>query len=119
MEKVPGTTSDQFSSFVFETCAKLPAPAAGGQVRTLMWDNLNSHKTAQVANTVARAGHTVVARPPYRAVDAPVEYVIGLIQKKVHANMYAITSEADLVAHVTAAVSNIGNLNAFFVHCGY
>ena len=71
-EKVAGTSVETFDSFVNTIVQQLPA---AGPRRTFMWDNLTAHHSARVFNTVTRAGHRVLPRPPYRPVDGPIEYV--------------------------------------------
>ena len=47
--------------------------------RTLIHDNLTSHKAPEVYEAVRERGHRVVCRPPYRPQDGPVEYVINQV----------------------------------------
>jgi transposase len=47
--------------------------------RTLIHDNLTSHRSPEVYKAVRERGHSVVCRPPYRPQDGPVEYSINQV----------------------------------------
>ena len=63
MLDVAGTSTAMFHSFVSRVLSRLPA--GGPATRTFLWDNLTSHKSAVIFNTVTAAGHRCTPRPPY------------------------------------------------------
>eukprot|EP00035_Acanthoeca_spectabilis_P017079 m.356846 g.356846 ORF g.356846 m.356846 type:complete len:218 (+) comp16607_c0_seq17:470-1123(+) len=64
MLDVAGTSTAMFLSFVSRVLSRLPV--GGPATRTFLWDNLTSHKSAVVFNTVTAAGHL---RPHRRHVE--------------------------------------------------
>jgi len=120
--KVTGTTVGIFDQFIGSIVASLPDPLAlvnPGPQRTFLWDNLTSHHAPQVFNTVTLAGHRVLARPPYRPVDGPIEYVFNQLQQELSHRIHHIPNEAAFVQEVHAIVTNLGGFDATFQHCGY
>ena len=108
--------SEKFSAFledeVFPHC---------GPARTLMWDNLAAHLTAQVLAVVAHGGHRALPRPPYSPDLAPIEYIFGLIQARLKKYQFSL-NEGNLRQYLRAAIQlavTPANVAAIFDHCGY
>ncbi len=99
----------------------LPSPHGPipGPVRTFLWDNLTSHHSPVVVNSVYAAGHRIVPRPPYRPCDGPIEYVFNQLEQRLKDKLYVIRSDVDLVHWVNIIVMNLSGFDATFVHCGY
>ena len=69
---IAGTSAEAYCTFiehVLETYDAINDPA---QCRTLIHDNLSSHKAPVVYEAVRDRGHRVVCCPPYRPQDGPV-----------------------------------------------
>lgn len=116
-KKMAGTSADEFNSFIRDdVLVNLPP---GGPRRTFMWDNLSSHLSTTVHNTVTFAGHRVLRRPPYRPSDGPIEYVFNQVQIQLTRRMYDIKNDNDLKRVMTSILSNLRGIEATFVHCGY
>ncbi len=111
-----GTSSENFSLFLEEQVF----PQLG-QVRrrTLMWDNLRSHMTAQVSNVVHNSIHRMLPRPPYRPQDGPVEYANNQLLTMMREECYKISSCDELEAAMPRLVGQISNMSATFEMCGY
>ena len=121
--KVPGTTVEIFNSFIANdilTTHGLVPGSPAFQRRVLMWDNLRAHHSPIVYNTVTFAGHDVLARPPYRPCDGPIEYVFNHLQMELTHRIYSIADEASFVNAVMNIITNLGpGFDACFQHCGY
>jgi hypothetical protein len=123
-KKEAGTTTAVFNAHVRRVAVSLPDPLSvppAGPSRTFMWDNLNSHLSAVVTNTVYAAGHTIMTRAPYRPCDGPIEYVFNQLQQELTKRLYLVKNDADLVREVTNIVMNItaAAIDNTFRHCGY
>ena len=79
VDPVPGTTSEDFDDFLKEICEDLlhfPPPGQEHERRVFLWDNLGSHTSPIIHQTVeADYGHIIKRRPAYRPADGPIEYV--------------------------------------------
>ena len=76
---VAGTSAEAYCTFiehVLKTYNTINDPA---QRRTLIHDNLSSHKAPEVYEAVRDRGHRVVFRPPYQPHDGPIEFAINQI----------------------------------------
>jgi len=125
-KKVAGTTAVVLDALIRRVMGSLPSPLVApghygpaGQQRVFLWDNLTSHHSVLVMNSVYAAGHRVVARPPYRPCDGPIEYLFNQLQRELTACPYKIKNDADLQREVSRIVMNLGGFNATFAHCGY
>jgi transposase len=84
-----------------------------------MWDNLKSHTVPAIVNEVHNAGHRFVNRPPYRPVDAPIEYFFNQLGMKLHKRMYSVHATGSFVHAVIQSIAEIDGLNEMFIHGGY
>ncbi len=72
----PGTSVMAYCAFVEHVLNTYDAIANLALHRTLIHDNLTSHKAPEVYEAVKERGHRVVCHTPYRPQDGPVEYAI-------------------------------------------
>ena len=130
-----GTTADTFNTFVRMIMASIEA-RTGDQItrglqnaveqdRVFLWDNLKSHLTPLIANTLyAHNGPSCffqsVPRPPYQPKYGPIEYkicdIVAALKKQSHTQSWTTD---DLEHEVYAAFAGIGGFDATFDHCGY
>lgn len=115
------TDATRFRAFLLDMMAQpqMPAPAAGGQQRTIMWDNLSAHHVPMVHNAVLLAGHRVLARPPYRPVDGPIEYAFQTMEMELTKRRHLVHNLADLRREIFNVVAAMNGFDRYFIHCGY
>lgn len=109
MSRDAGTTVESFDSFVFSIVSTLPAAPQC----TLLWDNLRSHHSVEVANTVRVSGHRILARPPYRPADGPVEYVIHTVEAELSNRIHHVSNDQDLYNEVHSIVTGLAQWREF------
>ena len=121
IKEVAGTSSEEFNDFVHGRILTGPRAIAAHPQCTFLWDNLSSHHSVLVVNSVYGAGHRILPRPPYRPVDGPVEYVIHTIEEKLKKRTRYITDDASLYQQIRAVVANfdIASIDRYFANCGY
>ena len=74
-------------------------------------DNLNVHKNPAVVNLVLNAGHRLVFRAPYYAVDGAIEYVFNTIHTGL-LSYYNTVSTMDELSNAAALI--FGNIRTFY-----
>ena len=117
---VAGTTIARYNAFLQQLFAMIPQIGAANFVqRYVMHDNLRSHLTVRITNTIHAAGHRVVPRPPYRPCDAPCEFAFNTLQCELDQRAQFINTAADLAREVGNILQGLGPMDAYFVHCGY
>jgi transposase len=123
-----GTTSEIFSANVDLVLQSLEASNRPvDQHRVLLWDNLRSHLTNQVHQTVyARPSPNwfeFVARPPYMPKYGPSEYAFAELGHRLRQNCQNDWTYATLRQEVNqilgATIGRGGSFDALFQHCGY
>ena len=121
MEKVAGTDALAFDDFLTNNILTGPRQIPALPRCTFLWDNLRSHHSAFVVNSVQNAGHRILPRPPYRPMDGPVEYVIHTIEQELSMRIHAITDDGSLCTAVRNIVTGLANdsIGRYFTHCGY
>jgi hypothetical protein len=116
----PGTSAMAYRLFVEHVLDTYDALAIPALRRTLIHDNLSSHKAPEVYEAVQEHGHSVVCRPPYRSQDGPVEYatnqVCGRLEKR-WSEVHDLESMQTVVEEIID--NDINNMDKTFVHCGY
>jgi hypothetical protein len=116
----PGTSAVAYRLFVEHVLNTYDALANPALRRTLIHDNLASHKAPEVYEAVRERGHRVVCRPPYRPQDGPVEYAInqvcGRLEKR-WSEVHDLDSMKTVVEEIID--KDIHNMDETFVHCGY
>jgi transposase len=115
-----GTSAMAYRLFVEHVLNTYDAVANPALQRTLIHDNLSSHRAPEVYEAVRERGHRVVCRPPYRPQDGPVEYAINQVCVQLNKRW---TEARDLESMRTVVEdiieNNINNVDETFLHCGY
>lgn len=117
----PGTTASAYRAFLEQK--PLATYNAAVEQRTIIHDNLTSHKSAQVYEAVRQSGHRVVPRPPYRPQDGPIEYAINQVMTKL-ANRWSEIPEDATPAQMRVVLESIidggiTGMDQLFLNCGY
>ena len=90
--------------------------------RIFMWDNLNSHLTALISQTVeVRNGPCVfssINRPPYQPKHGPIEYAICELVTNIADHAEPAWTTRDLETAISDAAGRIGPFNNTFERCG-
>lgn len=87
----PGTSAEAYRAFLVQK--PLATYDSAVEQRTIIHDNLTSHKSPIVCEAIRLSGHRVVPRPPYRPQDGPVEKVINQITTQLAARWSEIGRE--------------------------
>jgi len=90
--------------------------------RTLMHDNLSSHKSDVVVYSVYKRHHRVICRPPYRPHEAPIEYVFDQLACEIRKRWARINTFPKLVKqihNILASRDGLGGWDKLFKVCGY
>jgi transposase len=123
-----GTNSTIFSEKVDLVLQSLEASNRPvDQHRVFLWDNLRSHLTNQVCQTVyARPSpnwFAFVARPPYMPKYGPSEYAFAELGYRLRQNCQDDWTYATLRQEVNQilgpTIGRGGSFDALFQHCGY
>ena len=117
----PGTSAEAYTSFLEQK--PLASYNAAIEQRTIIHDNLTSHKSPMVYEAVRRSGHRVVPRPPYRPQDGPVEYAINQVLIEL-ANRWSEVDEDTTPGQFRVLLEDIidggiKGLDDLFQKCGY
>ena len=105
-----------------EYLTQLVYPYIIGQQRVHMWDNLRAHMTVPVRMSVAAAGHTWLARPPYTPKWGPIEFVFGVVENHLRKFQFQNVNDQNFPQFISAAIQRATNPASFdniFIHCGY
>jgi hypothetical protein len=114
-----GTSAEVYAAFVERvlTACNITNP---GVRRTVIHDNLTSHRAPEVYEAVRLAGHRVVCQPPYRPQDRPVEYAINQVCQRLVQRWSEIQDLATMQLVLEQIIDNdINNMKDTFLHCGY
>lgn len=111
------TTTERYRGFVCNTVIGSFGP--NEPQRTLMHDNLSSHKSDAVVNDVYMAGHRISPRPPYQPHIAPVEYAIDQIACMIRQACFNIDTINILVQKIPEFAARLSGLDRLFAKCGY
>ena len=94
--------------------------------RTLIWDNLQSHRTAYVTNLIqdqaSPNNFRLVDRPPYRPKMAPIEYCFCEIAVRLSLRCrsdWTIQTLRHELKDICSMVGRGGKFANIFVHYGY
>jgi hypothetical protein len=74
-----GTSAMAYCAFVGHVLNTYNAIENPALCRTLIHDNLTSHRVPEVCEAEREHGHHVGCHPPYRPQDGPVEYAINQV----------------------------------------
>ena len=96
-------------------------PGIPQEVRVFLWDNLSSHSTPLIHNSVARrqAGHRINPRPPYRPWMALIEYVFYQLADRLRQRVFRINKTVDLIHEIHEIIPTLSGFDATFEHCKY
>lgn len=116
----PGTSAEAYRIFVEHVLDTYNVAKNPALRRTLIHDNLTSHRAPEVYEAIRERGHRVVCRPPYRPQDGPVEYAIN----QVCLNLTKRWSEVNDLETMQTVIeeiidNNITGIDETFFHCGY
>lgn len=118
-----------FAEFVDYVCSDIevnPVPGNFDSEKYLLWDNLSAHgtglvtATAELRPTRPQQSFTIVPRPPYRPMFAPVEYIFCEIASRLAGMVKKEWTLIDLRDGIVTCLIEIGRdcrLNRTFRHC--
>ena len=112
-----GTTAIDFNNFVESICVATALAPVTPQL-CFTWDNLSSHHSPLVANTVHGHGHLSVPRAPYHPWDGAIEYIFNRIDQGLQTLLHLIHSEADLYHYIRLIFGSLDHFDETFTHVG-
>jgi hypothetical protein len=127
--QVAGTSAIDFSAFCNTVCTSIethPAPGDVDHDRVFLWDNLRSHYSALVAQTVEGRPTAnifrIVPRPPYQPKYGPIEYIFcelsAELQRRVQPDWNSQIMTAEIL-QISRELGCLGKFDNTFDHCGY
>ena len=119
-----GTTTLDFNDFLRSMCVDImqnhPEGMVGNDSRVFLWDNLTSHCSPIIHQTVeGEFGHLIVRRPPYKPSDAPIEYIFCSLVCALQTRTFHINNMPELINAIQLVVTNLNGFNATFNKLGY
>jgi hypothetical protein len=112
-----GTTTEVYKDYLrHDLFDRMPA---NEPMRTILHDNLTSHKSPEVVYLIHRRGHRVVCRAPYRPHDGPIEWAFDMLACEIRSRWDRIDSERDLIANVNDVIPTLSGFDDLFAKCGY
>ena len=126
IRRVAGTDADAFADFCDGMCGAIEGhmhiPGTDDH-RVILWDNLRSHMTPIVYQTIeARDGPTrfsILPRPAYQPKYGPIEYKICDLLLHMQYNTDGEMSLDEMEHAINISAAAIGPFNSTFDHCGY
>ena len=129
IREATGTNAVDFARFSDKVLTELetrPAPNDLDDDRCLMYDNLSSHLTPIVAQTIegrpTQNRFYSVPRPPYQPKYGPIEYIFGQIGAALEKRVQPHWKLPDLktaLQDICNSIGRNGGFNNTFDHCGY
>lgn len=125
-----GTTAFEFADFCNEVCTDIETNPAGDvdRDRVFLWDNLSSHLSPIVIQTVEgrptrpHNRFRIVQRPPYRPWLGPIEVIFCELAceliRRIQDDWDLNTLEQE-IRNVLSTIGRDGKFNKTFAHCGY
>ena len=113
-----GTTIEIYAEFIEEILEDLQTRHPGRSF-CFTKDNLNTHKNPMIEAMILGAGHKIVYRAPYYAVDGAIEYVFNTMQSLVQTFHYDIDNLDDLEQKIQDIVASFQSFREYFVHVGF
>ena len=119
-----GTTTLDFNNFLVFICEDLqnnrPAGVDGDERRVFLWDNLSSHCSPIIHQTVeGEYGHRIIRRPPYKPSDAPIEYIFCQLVCELQSRTFQCNNLMDLIHAIQVVVTNLNGFDNTFNKLGY
>ena len=120
----PGTNTLDFNDFLISVCEDIqnnhPVGMIGNNSRVFLWDNLRSHCTPLIHQTVeAEYGHMIIRRPPYKPSDAPIEYIFCTLICELQSRTFDMNNLNELIHSIQLVVTNLSGFNNTFNKLGY
>jgi hypothetical protein len=120
-----GTDQEAFSDFVDEVLSTFETSNLPNDMdRVLMWDNLKSHLTGLVYNTVygrpSANQFRIVPRPPYQPKYGPTEYHFAELSAELQHRVQPEWKNNDLRREIDSIMSQLGkdgNAHRTFSYC--
>lgn len=123
-----GTTQEIFAECVDNVITSLEGSGnANDKNRVFLWDNLRSHLTDLVYNTVylrddPASSFDITPRPPYMPKYGPTEYIFAelaaRLQQRCQPDWTFLTLKTQ-IEEVLSVIGRNGHLNNTFAHCTY
>ena len=119
-----GTGTIDFNDFLRSVCQNIqdqhPGEMVGNHSRVFLWDNLSSHCSPIIHQTVeGEFGHQIVRRPPYKPSDAPIEYFFCSLICDLKNRTFHTNNLNELVHAIQVSVTNLKGFNNTFNKLGY
>jgi transposase len=116
----------EFCEYMLTDIETNPTPNGNDNDRLLMWDNLGSHLTLLVYQTVQGRPTAnvfeIVRRPPYQPKYGPIEYIFcergDQLRKNSQEDWTHLTLKNE-IENILSAIGRDGKFDHTFVHCGY
>jgi transposase len=116
----PGTSAEAYCIFVEHVLDTYNVAKNPALRRTLIHDNLTSHRAPEVYEAIRERGHCVVCRPPYRPQDGPVEYAINQVCLNLTKRWSEVNDLETMQTVIEEIIDNkITGIDETFLHCGY
>ena len=119
-----GTSTIDFTDFLRSVCTNLqeyhPEGMIGNRSRVFLWDNLSSHCSPVIHQTVeGEFDHLIVRRPPYKPSDAPIEYIFCSLICDLQTKTFETNNLVELIHAIQVSVTNLRGFNNTFEKLGY
>ena len=126
VRRLQGTDSVSFASFIDTLCTSIETtdhiPGTDDH-RVFLWDNLSSHTSPIVSQTVeSRTGPTrfsILPRPSYQPKYGPIEYKICDLIEDMRAKVQGEITLDPMEQAILISAASIGPFDSTFDHCGY
>ena len=119
-----GTTTMDFNEFLRYICTSIennpPEGVVGNNSRIFLWDNLSSHCSPIIHQTVeGDFGHLIIRRPPYKPSDAPIEYIFCSLVQELQNRTFNTNNLVELIQSIQNVVANLSGFDNTFNKLGY
>ena len=116
-----GTSTLDFNEFLDSICQDLqnnrPEGMAGNDSRVFLWDNLSSHCSPIIHQTVEGTyNHLIVRRPPYKPSDAPIEYIFCQLVGALQSRTFDCNNLNELINAIQQVVTNLRGFENTFIN---
>ena len=119
-----GTSAQAYMDFLkYDLMEKFNA---NERQRTILHDNLSSHKSDDVVEAVYTRGHRVKCRVPYRPHEAPIEYIFDMLACEIRRRWSTIHNQEGLIENIHDILKTRKGMkgegtsfNDTFIRCGY
>ncbi len=116
----PGTSAEANRIFVERVLDTYNVNENQEHHRTLIHDNLTSHRALEVYEALSERGHCVICRPPHRPQDGPVGYAINQVCLNLTIRWNEVHDLETMQAIIEEIIKNdITGMDETFLHCGY